>query len=164
MQQIQACAASNNIAVVLGYSENYNNSLYISQSIIAPDGEVKIHRRKLKATHMERTIFGEATGDSLKNVVDIESVGRVGALACWEHTQPLLKYHTYLQNEAVHVSAWPPVFEHTGGPDLWSMSREGTLRKCPKHSPKANSREQGAVIFPKPTRSNRRASCFTAHR
>jgi nitrilase len=125
MHRIQACAKQYNIAVVLGFSENHNDSLYIAQSIIGSDGQIKVHRRKLKATHMERTMFGEATGNTLKNVVDIDDIGRVGTLACWEHTQCLLKYHTYLQNEAIHVSAWPPVFEHTDGPGLWSMSREG---------------------------------------
>jgi len=50
----------------------------------------------------------------------------VGALACWEHTQPLLKYHTCSQNPDVHVAAWPPVFEHRGGTGLWSISKDGS--------------------------------------
>lgn len=40
-------------------------------------------RRKFKPTHMERTVFGDAGGQSLMNVADVEGVGRVGALACW---------------------------------------------------------------------------------
>lgn len=84
-------------------------------------------RRKLKPTHMERTIFGEGSGGSLNNVVQVEGVGRVGALACWEHTQALLKYHTCVQREDVHIAAWPPVYEHRGGMGLWSMSREGKI-------------------------------------
>jgi nitrilase len=125
MERIRNCAAENNINVCLGFSENDNNSLYISQSIIENDGEIKMLRRKFKATHMERTIFGDASGDCLRNVVDT-SAGRVGALACWEHVQPLLKYHTYLQREEIHVSAWPPVFDHDDlDLSLWSMSRPG---------------------------------------
>ncbi|RMZ73125.1 aliphatic nitrilase [Pyrenophora seminiperda CCB06] len=125
MREICATAATCKIAVVLGFSENYNDSLYIAQAIIGADGAVKLSRRKLKATHMERTIFGDASGSSLENVVDLPGVGRVGALACWEHTQPLLKYHTYHQNESIHVAAWPPVYEHDGGPGLFSMSSQG---------------------------------------
>lgn len=125
MDRIRKCAADNHINVCLGFSENDNNSLYIAQSIIGSDGELKMTRRKIKPTHMERTIFGDASGNCLRNVVDTDA-GRIGALACWEHVQPLLKYHTYLQREQIHISAWPPVFSHDDTePSLWSMSRPG---------------------------------------
>ncbi|TGO65658.1 hypothetical protein BOTNAR_0075g00080 [Botryotinia narcissicola] len=126
MAQICACAAKYNITVSLGFSENDNNSLYISQAIIGNDGEITMARRKLKPTHMERTVFGDVSGNCLKNVAEVPGIGRIGALACWEHAQPLLKYNTILQKEHFHVAAWPPVFEHDGGPGLWSMSKEGT--------------------------------------
>jgi nitrilase len=78
---------------------------------------------------MERTIFGDASGDCLASVVKIgtgvESVS-VGSLSCWEHIQPLLKYYTFSQGEQVHIAAWPPL---DGCPDespgLWSMSADG---------------------------------------
>ena len=135
MQTICASAAENVIAVVLGFSENANNSLYISQATISRKGELLMSRRKLKATHLERTVFGDAGASCLHNVVDLDlgetnatpgQIGRkVGGLSCWEHIQPLLKYHTYLQGEEIHVAAWPPLDPHPGGPALWSMSREG---------------------------------------
>ncbi|TGO60668.1 hypothetical protein BOTNAR_0141g00100 [Botryotinia narcissicola] len=124
MRTIQDCAAKYGIVVSLGFSENDNNSLYIAQAIIDGDGTIVMKRRKLKATHMERTIFGDSSGDSLMNVA-LTRVGRVGTLACWEHCQPLLKYHTLHQREQIHCSAWPPIVNHTGGPELWSMSLEG---------------------------------------
>ncbi|EFQ93215.1 hypothetical protein PTT_09473 [Pyrenophora teres f. teres 0-1] len=126
MRRICQSAAEHNIAVVLGFSENYKDSLYISQAIINAKGEIAVLRRKLKATHMERTVFGDGYDSSLHTVVELPDIGRVGALACWEHAQPLLKYHTYHQRESIHVAAWPPVYEHSGGPDLWSMSKQGT--------------------------------------
>jgi nitrilase len=125
MRTIQQCAAKNKIVVSLGFSENEHNSCYIAQAIIDTDGKIVMKRRKLKATHMERTIFGEASGNSLMNVANTGIGRRVGALACWEHTQPLLKFHTLHQREEIHCSAWPPIVSHTGGPDLWSMSLEG---------------------------------------
>ncbi|KAM6538128.1 hypothetical protein FALCPG4_000013 [Fusarium falciforme] len=79
---------------------------------------------KIKATHMERTIFGDATAECLDSVVDTP-LGRIGALSCWEHVQPLLKYHTYSQREQIHIATWLPAFDHDGK-SLWSMSREGT--------------------------------------
>ncbi|KAK1979889.1 carbon-nitrogen hydrolase [Colletotrichum cereale] len=125
MAAIQACAKDNNIAVSLGFSENDNNSLFIAQALIGQDGEVKVHRRKMKPTHMERTVFGDASGHCLKSVGDL-SFARVGSLACWEHILPLLKYNTIAQKEEIHVSAWPSVTPHSGtGPDMWSMSAEG---------------------------------------
>lgn len=82
MRSICDAAAANKINVCLGYSERDSNSLYIAQSFISSDGEIKMSRRKIKPTHMERTIFGESSGSGLKNVVESE-VGRVGALSCW---------------------------------------------------------------------------------
>ncbi|KAI1045823.1 hypothetical protein LB505_014332 [Fusarium chuoi] len=123
MARIQQCAADNDITVVLGFSENFHNTLYISQAIIDSDGKLLALRRKIKATHMERTIFGDASGDALTSVVDTQ-VGRVGALSCWEHIQPLLKYYLYSHREQIHVAAWPPLHPHKGE-ELWSMSREG---------------------------------------
>ena len=35
------------------------------------------------------------------------AIGRVGALCCWEHIQPLSKYAMYSMNEQVHVASWP---------------------------------------------------------
>ncbi|CCX30972.1 Similar to Aliphatic nitrilase; acc. no. Q02068 [Pyronema omphalodes CBS 100304] len=113
------------ITVVLGFSERHQGSLYMAQSIISSEGKVLMHRRKIKPTHMERTIFGESSGSSLNNVVDTGKAGRVGALNCWEHAQPLLKYHTATQNEDLHVAAWPPVYPHGAG-EPYSMSKEGT--------------------------------------
>lgn len=124
MKQIQECARSNDIAVSLGFSENDNDSVYIAQVMIGTDGEIKFHRRKMKPTHMERTIFGDASGECFASVANLP-FARVGSLSCWEHIQPLLKYHTLSQQEDIHVAAWPNLFPHTGGQDLWSMSAEG---------------------------------------
>ena len=130
MEQIKASAKANSIAVSLGFSENDNNSLYIAQVLIGPDGEIKVHHRKMKPTHMERTIFGDSSGHCLSSVAELP-FGRVGALSCWEHIQPLLKFHTFAQGEDIHVAAWPSLTPHSGpeGNDLWSMSAEGK-REC----------------------------------
>ncbi|KAG9238193.1 carbon-nitrogen hydrolase [Amylocarpus encephaloides] len=127
MRTLQSCAATNKIVVSLGFSENDHNSLYISQAILDVTGEIVMKRRKLKATHMERTIFGDASGDSLMNVATTGIGRRVGALNCWEHAQPLLKYHTIGLREEVHCAAWPPLVPHDGGAGSFSMSSDGCL-------------------------------------
>lgn len=134
METIKTCARENGIAVSLGFSENDDDSLYIAQALIGADGEVRVHRRKMKPTHMERTIFGDAagggeggSGSCLASVAQLP-FARVGQLSCWEHIQPLLKFNTISQREQIHVAAWPSLDPHSGsGPDLWSMSAEG---KC----------------------------------
>jgi nitrilase len=125
MQRIQASARKHKITIALGFAENDHNSLYISQCTITSTGELAMRRRKLMPTHMERTIFGNSSGSSLDNVVAAPGVGNVGQLACWEHTQPLLKYYTITQRETFHVAAWPPLYETAHEGELWSMSRDG---------------------------------------
>jgi aliphatic nitrilase len=104
-QRIRDAAAAHDMHVVLGYSERAGGSLYIAQLLIGPDGALIAARRKLKPTHVERAVFGEGTGADL--AVHDTAIGRLGALCCWEHFQPLTKYAMYSQDEQVHVASWP---------------------------------------------------------
>lgn len=80
---------------------------------------------------MERTIFGDASGDCLSPVIDLPGVGKVGSLSCWEHLQPLLKFYTFNQGQQVHVSAWPPLYPfQDGSPGFYSMTAEGETSSC----------------------------------
>ena len=134
MDLVKAAAKEHSIAVVLGFSEQSpSHSIYISQAIVSPQGDVLMHRRKIKPTHMERTVFGDGSGADLNNVVEVDfgpehGKIKVGTLACWEHTQPLLKYHSISQGEAIHVSMWPPVDPTTGvdHAGLFSMTADGS--------------------------------------
>lgn len=103
--EIAQAAKENNIYVSMGASERDHGSLYIAQFLFGRDGELIHGRRKLKATHMERTLFGDGYGEDLQ--VNETDIGRVGQLACWEHMQPLSKYALYSQHEEIHVAAWP---------------------------------------------------------
>ncbi|MFE2416350.1 nitrilase-related carbon-nitrogen hydrolase [Streptomyces hokutonensis] len=67
------------------------------QAVISADGKLVGARRKLKPTHVERTMFGEGDGSDL--VVHDTELGRVGALCCWEHLRPLTKYAMFSQHE-----------------------------------------------------------------
>ncbi|WP_390911073.1 nitrilase-related carbon-nitrogen hydrolase [Pseudosulfitobacter sp. SM2401] len=107
----KACR-DNNIQLSMGCSERDGGSLYIAQWHFDETGEVVNRRRKLKPTHVERTVYGEGDGSDL-NVVQT-SIGRVGQLACWEHLQPLSKYAMYAQNEQIHVAAWPNLALYEG--------------------------------------------------
>jgi aliphatic nitrilase len=123
MKALGAAARRGKINVVMGFSEIDGGSLYMAQALIGDDGEVRFARRKLKPTHVERSIFGEGDGSDFK-VVDT-SCGRVGALCCWEHLQPLSKYAMYSMNEQVHVSAWPSFTLYRGM--AYAFSHEANL-------------------------------------
>lgn len=112
-ERLSRAAREHGIMVVMGHSEKAGGSLYMGQWIIGPDGETIARRRKLKPTHVERTVFGEGDGTDL--AVWDTTLGRVGALCCWEHLQPLSKYAMYAQNEQVHVAAWPSFSLYRGG-------------------------------------------------
>jgi len=112
-ERLARAAKDNRIMVVMGHSEKRGGSLYMGQWIIDADGETVAQRRKLKPTHVERTVFGEGDGSDLG--VHDTALGRIGALCCWEHLQPLSKYAMYAQDEQVHVAAWPSFSLYRGG-------------------------------------------------
>jgi len=113
MAEIQAAAAEHRIFVVLGFSErSKSGSLYMSQAFISDSGELISVRRKLKPTHVERSVFGEGDGTDLQ--VHETPLGRVGGLNCWEHLQPLTKYAMYSMGEQIHVASWPSFSVYRG--------------------------------------------------
>ena len=104
-QRLAAAASEHGIYLSMGASERDYGSLYISQFLFDDQGKLVKARRKLKPTHMERTIFGEGDGSDLE--VSDTALGRIGQLACWEHLQPLSKYAMHSMHEQLHVAAWP---------------------------------------------------------
>lgn len=98
-------ARRHGIVVVLGVNERDHGSLYNAQLIFDADGTLLLKRRKLTPTFHERMIWGQGDGAGLK-VVET-AVGRVGALACWEHYNPLARYALMAQHEQIHVAQFP---------------------------------------------------------
>ncbi|MDP9759475.1 MULTISPECIES: Nit6803 family nitrilase [Agrobacterium] len=98
-------ARKRNAVIVLGVNERDHGSLYNTQLIFDADGSLKLKRRKITPTYHERMIWGQGDGAGLK-VVDT-AVGRVGALACWEHYNPLARYTLMAQHEEIHASHFP---------------------------------------------------------
>ena len=70
-----------------------------------PTARCVLKRRKITPTFHERMIWGQGDGSGL-TVVDT-AVGRVGALACWEHYNPLARYALMAQHEEIHVAQFP---------------------------------------------------------
>ncbi len=93
------------VVVVLGVNERDHGSLYNAQLIFDADGTLLLKRRKITPTFHERMIWGQGDGAGLK-VVET-AVGRVGALACWEHYNPLARYALMAQHEEIHIAQFP---------------------------------------------------------
>jgi nitrilase len=102
---IRAAAKRNKLEVVLGATERDGGSLYCTLFYLGSKGEYRGRHRKLKPTHVERSIWGEGDGSDL--FVVETPLGIIGGLNCWEHLQPLSKYAMYAQNEQIHIAAWP---------------------------------------------------------
>jgi len=105
MDAVAACARQNNIVIVLGINERDHGSLYNAQLIFDADGTLALKRRKITPTFHERMIWGQGDGSGLR-AVDT-AVGRLGALACWEHYNPLARYALMADHEEIHCSQFP---------------------------------------------------------
>lgn len=104
-EAVSQAARSHQLVVVLGINERENGSLYNSQLIFDADGALLLKRRKITPTYHERMVWGQGDGAGLQ-VVDT-AVGKLGALACWEHYNPLARYVLMAQQEQIHCAQFP---------------------------------------------------------
>jgi nitrilase len=98
-------AQKRGVVIVLGVNERDHGSLYNTQLIFDADGSLLLKRRKITPTYHERMVWGQGDGAGLK-VVETK-VGRVGALACWEHYNPLARFALMAQHEEIHAAHFP---------------------------------------------------------
>jgi nitrilase len=104
-EAVSAKARERGMVVVLGVNERDHGSLYNTQLVFDGDGSLVLKRRKITPTYHERMVWGQGDGAGLK-VADTQ-VGRVGALACWEHYNPLARYSLMAQHEEIHCAQFP---------------------------------------------------------
>lgn len=102
---VAAAARQHGMVVVLGVNERDHGSLYNAQLVFDADGTLILKRRKITPTFHERMVWGQGDGHGLR-VVD-SAAGRIGALACWEHYNPLARYALMAQHEEIHASQFP---------------------------------------------------------
>jgi nitrilase len=102
---VSRAARSYNIVVVLGVNERDHGSLYNTQLVFDAEGSLLLKRRKITPTYHERMVWGQGDGAGLQ-VVET-AVGRLGALACWEHYNPLARFALMTQHEQIHCGQFP---------------------------------------------------------
>jgi len=104
-EAVADAARSHSVVVVLGVNERDNGSLYNTQLVFDADGTLLLKRRKITPTYHERMVWGQGDGAGLK-VLDT-AVGKLGALACWEHYNPLARFVLMAQHEQIHCAQFP---------------------------------------------------------
>ncbi len=104
-EAVSQAARSHQIVVVLGINERDRGSIYNTQLIFDADGTLLLKRRKITPTFHERMVWGQGDGAGLK-VMDT-AVGKLGALACWEHYNPLARFALMAQHEQIHCGQFP---------------------------------------------------------
>ncbi|MEM9445782.1 MAG: Nit6803 family nitrilase [Verrucomicrobiota bacterium] len=104
-ERLSKLAARLSMILVVGVNERDHGTLYNAQLIFDEEGKLVFHRRKITPSYHERMIWGQGDGSGLR-AVDTH-LGRIGALACWEHYNPLARYVLMTEHEQIHCSQFP---------------------------------------------------------
>lgn len=128
-----AVARETGTMVSLGVSESTSSSvgcLWNTNLLIAADGSIVNHHRKIVPTFFEKLIWANGDGAGLK-VVD-SPIGRIGALICGENTNPLARFSLVAQGEQIHVSSYPPTWPtHVpNANDRYDLASAIRIRAC----------------------------------
>ena len=105
VEAVADAARAAGAVVVVGVNERDHGTIYNAQLVFDADGRLALHRRKITPTFHERMVWGMGDGAGLRAVDTC--VGRVGALACWEHYNPLARYALMADHEEIHVAMFP---------------------------------------------------------
>jgi nitrilase len=117
VERLGAIARDLAIHLVIGVIERAGGTLYCTVLFLSPDGTLLGKHRKLVPTAMERLIWGAGDGSTLP-VIDT-SLGRIGAVICWENYVPQLRLAMYAQGVELYCAptvddreTWLPTMRH----------------------------------------------------
>jgi aliphatic nitrilase len=104
-RQIGEACREAGIVACIGINERDGGTIYNAQLLFDADGSLIQHRRKITPTYHERMVWGQGDGSGLQ--ATDSAVGRIGALACWEHYNPLARYALMADGEQIHAAMFP---------------------------------------------------------
>jgi nitrilase len=100
----EVCAAATAAAmlVVIGIIERAGSTLYCTALIIDGESGAVAKHRKLMPTAAERLIWGFGDGSTMP-VVET-TMGKVGAVICWENYMPMMRMAMYAQGVTLYCA------------------------------------------------------------
>ena len=106
---IRHAARKFRMVLSVGISEKRTTAtLFNSNLIIATDGQIVVHHRKLVPTFYEKLTWSPGDGSGLR--LASTPFGQIGALICGDNTNPLARYALMALGEQVHISSWPAIW------------------------------------------------------
>lgn len=100
--RIAEAAAETDLFVVIGVIERDGGTLYCTALFFDGARGLVGKHRKLMPTAAERLIWGYGDGSTMP-VFDT-SLGRIGAVICWENYMPMLRMHMYSQGISIYCA------------------------------------------------------------
>jgi nitrilase len=116
-ERLGEIARESGVHLVVTVIERDLGTLYCTVLFVGPDGRLLGKHRKLVPTAMERPIWGYGDGSTIP-VIET-SIGRVGAVICWENFMPQLRLAMYAQGIELYCAptaddreTWLPTIRH----------------------------------------------------
>ena len=127
--RLAAAAGRLGIYLLVGVNERVPETvgtLYNTNLLFGPSGELLLRHRKLMPTYAEKLTWGFGDGSSLR-VVETP-LGSLGTLICGENANPLYRYALLAQGEQVHLTNYPAL--PGGDPGGYDLGEEIRLRSA----------------------------------
>lgn len=146
-------AAAHHLYLVVGVIERDGGTLYCSVAFFGPDGTYMGKHRKLMPTGAERLVWGFGDGSTMP-VFDT-SIGKLGAVICWENYMPLLRAAHYAKGIQLYCAptadgrdTWLPTMQHIaleGRCFVLSSNQFARRSHYPENYPLSGGAEDGIV-------------------
>jgi nitrilase len=101
-ERIGEIAREHGLWLAVGANELSGGTIYNALLLYGPDGELRLHHRKLMPTNHERLVWGLGDGTGLEAVE--AGLGRVGGLICWENLMPLARFALYESGVEIYLA------------------------------------------------------------
>ncbi|KAJ7762362.1 carbon-nitrogen hydrolase [Mycena maculata] len=126
---IREACRDNGVAISLGVSERVAEgyTLFNSQVNIDTDGEILGVHRKLQPTHVERAVWAQGGGATLRTYKCSDGYN-LGGLCCWENCMQLARQALVEQNEHIHAAAWPSLSTMAGFEGTANLQIEALMK------------------------------------
>ncbi|WP_269751390.1 carbon-nitrogen hydrolase family protein [Mycolicibacterium mengxianglii] len=118
-QRLAEISTQLNMSIVIGVIERDGGTLYCTAVFFDPEQGYLGKHRKLMPTGGERLVWGFGDGSTMP-VFDT-SIGRIGAVICWENYMPSMRMAMYKKGIELYCAptadnrdSWAPSMQHIG--------------------------------------------------